>query len=70
VAHPRQHAAGLGGAAVTDYNAIAHAYRNTKRLPIKQYGKEFTLFQILGSSRDLSVLDVACGESYYARAMR
>jgi protein-L-isoaspartate O-methyltransferase len=54
---------------VTDYNAIAHAYRDPKRLPIKQYSEAITLFQTLGSVHDLAVLDVACGEGYYAQAM-
>ena len=55
---------------MTDYNAIAHVYRETKRLPIKQYSEEFTLFQVLGSVRGLTVLDVACGDGYYTRAMK
>ena len=48
---------------MTDYEAIAHVYRESKRLPIKQYSEEFTFFQVLGSVRGLAVLDVACGEA-------
>ena len=55
---------------MTDYNAIAHAYRETKCLPIKRYSEGFTLFQVLGSVSGLTVLDVACGDGYYARAMK
>jgi hypothetical protein len=55
---------------VTDYDAIAHAYRETKRLPIKQHSEGFTLFQVLGSVRGLAVLDAACGDGYYTRARR
>jgi 2-polyprenyl-3-methyl-5-hydroxy-6-metoxy-1,4-benzoquinol methylase len=55
---------------VTDYDAIAHAYREIKRLPIKQYSEGFTLFQVLGSVRGLAVLDVASGDGYYTRAMK
>jgi toxoflavin synthase len=55
---------------VTDYEAIAQAYRETKRLPIKRYSEGFTLFQVLGSVRGLAVLDVACGDGDYTRAMR
>jgi ubiquinone/menaquinone biosynthesis C-methylase UbiE len=55
---------------MTDYEAIAHVYRESKRLPIKQYSEEFTMFQVLGSMRDLAVLDVACGDGYYTRAMK
>ena len=55
---------------MTDYNAIAHAYRESKRLPIKRYSEGFTLFRVLGSVRGLAVLDVACGDGYYTRAMK
>jgi toxoflavin synthase len=55
---------------MTDYDAIAHAYRETKRLPIKQYSEAFTFFQVLGSVRGLAVLDVACGDGYYTRAVK
>jgi toxoflavin synthase len=61
---------GAGGDGMTDYDAIAHAYRETKSLPIKQYSEEFTWFQVLGSVRGLAVLDVACGDGYYTRAIK
>ena len=44
-------APGPRGDVVTDYEAIAHAYRETKSLPIKQYSEGFTLVQVLGSLR-------------------
>ena len=55
---------------MTDYERIAHAYRESKRLPIKQYSEEFSFFQVLGTLRDLTVLDVACGDGYYTRALK
>jgi toxoflavin synthase len=55
---------------VTDYNAIAQAYRETKSLPIKQYSEAFTFFRVLQSVHGLAVLDVACGDGYYTRAMK
>jgi ubiquinone/menaquinone biosynthesis C-methylase UbiE len=55
---------------MTDYEAIADAYRETKRLPIKRYSEAFTFFQVLGSLRGLAVLDVACGDGYYTRALK
>jgi toxoflavin synthase len=55
---------------VTDYNAIAHAYREAKSLPIKQYSEAFTFFHVLASVADLVVLDVACGDGYYTRALK
>lgn len=54
---------------MTDYDAIAHTYRQSKRLPVKQYSEEFTFFQVLGPVRTLAVLDVACGDGYYTRAI-
>jgi SAM-dependent methyltransferase len=53
-----------------DYEAIAQTYRESKRLPIKQYSEEFTFLQVLGFLRDLAVLDVACGDGYYTRAIK
>jgi toxoflavin synthase len=55
---------------MTDYEAMAQTYRESKRLPIKQDSEEFTFFQVLGSVRGLAVLDVACGDGYYTRAMK
>ena len=55
---------------MTDYNAIAQVYRETKRLPIKQYSEAFTFFQVLGSVHGLAALDVACGDGYYTRALK
>ena len=50
---------------VTDYNAIAHTYREAKSLPIKQYSEAFTFFQVFGALDGLVALDVACGDGYY-----
>jgi hypothetical protein len=58
---PRQRAPRPGGDVVTNYDAIAHVCRESKRLPIKQYSEGFTLFQVLESVRGLAALDVACG---------
>ena len=55
---------------MTDYNMIAHTYREAKRLPIKQYSEGFTFFQVLGSVQGSAVLDVACGDGYYAQAIK
>ena len=55
---------------VTDYNAIAHLYRETKRLPIKEYCEAFTFFHVLAAVEGLAVLDVACGDGYYTRALK
>jgi toxoflavin synthase len=60
----------LKGPVMTDYNVIAPVYRETKSLPIKQYSETFTFFQVLKSVCGLAVLDVACGDGYYTRAMK
>ena len=54
---------------MTDYNAIAYAYREAKSLPLKQYSEAFTFFHVLASVDGLVVLDVACGDGYYTRAL-
>jgi len=55
--HPRLPV--LRGHIVTDYNAIAHTYREAKSLPIRQYSEACTFFQVLGAVDGLVVLDVA-----------
>jgi hypothetical protein len=67
---PRQRTPRARGEEVTDYDAIAHVYRESKRLPIKQYSEGFTLFQVLGSVHDLAVLDVACWDGYYTQTIK
>lgn len=54
----------------TDYDDIADQYQQTKVNPIKKYSEEFTFFQVLGDVCDQAVLDLACGDGYYTRAMR
>lgn len=55
---------------VTDYNSIALDYQKTKANSIKQYSEAYTLFQRLGDVRGKRVLDLACGDGYYSRAIR
>lgn len=54
----------------TNYDDIADEYLQTKVNPIKKYSEEFTFFQALGDVRQQSVLDLACGDGYYTRAVR
>ena len=46
-----------------EYDAIADAYRDSKRLPFREYIERYTLFEMLGDVRGKKVLDMACGES-------
>lgn len=54
----------------TDYDDIANEYRQTKVNPIKKYSEAFTFFQVLGDVSGQAVLDLACGDGYYTRAIR
>ncbi len=52
------------------YDAIAKEYQDSKQLPFRRFAEEPTLLKLLGDIRDLSVLDLACGEGIYARRMK
>lgn len=54
----------------TNYDDLVDDYQHTKRNPIKQYSEEWTFFNTLGDVRGLSVLDAACGDGYYTRAIK
>lgn len=54
----------------TNYDDIADEYLQTKVNPIKKYSEEFTFFQVLGDVAQQAVLDLACGDGYYTRAVR
>lgn len=51
----------------TDYNKIADEYKYSKSLPWRKYLEAYTLFNIAGDVVGKSVLDLACGEGFYAR---
>lgn len=53
-----------------EYDAIAEAYQNSKRLPFREYVERYTLFDMLGDVRGKEVLDVACGEGFYTRLIK
>ena len=52
------------------YDQIAELYRDSKRLPFRQWIERYTLFDLIGDARGLSVLDAACGEGHYTRMLR
>lgn len=54
----------------TDYDTIASDYAKTKANPIKAYSEAYTFFQLLGDVRGQAVLDLACGDGDYTRAIR
>lgn len=53
-----------------EYDAIAEAYQDSKRLPFREYLERYTLFALLGDVRGKEVLDLACGEGFYTRLIK
>ena len=53
-----------------EYDVIAEAYQDSKRLPFREYVERYTLFDLLGDVRGKTVLDVACGEGFYTRLIK
>jgi ubiquinone/menaquinone biosynthesis C-methylase UbiE len=55
---------------VTDYDQIAEQYQMAKKSPWRLHIEHFTMFELLGDLSGKSVLDLACGEGYYSRALK
>lgn len=51
------------------YDAIAKDYQRTKRSPVRAAIETWTLVQLLGDCRGLSVLDAGCGDGFHARRL-
>ena len=54
----------------TNYDPIAEQYKRSKQQPWRTFVESFTLMDLVGDPRGMSVLDVACGEGFYTRMMR
>ena len=54
----------------TNYNAIAKEYQASKLLPWRKHVESHTLFKLVGSLDNLTVLDLACGEGFYTRQLK
>lgn len=65
-----QASAPASAAATTQYDAIARQYQRSKQSPLRRYVEQPTLFALLGDVAGRSVLDLACGEGWYARQLR
>ena len=52
------------------YNSIAEGYRDSKQLPFRYVVERYTLFQLLGDLQGRTVLDLGCGEGFYARQFK
>lgn len=54
----------------TNYDPIAEQYKRSKQQPWRTFVECFTLMDLVGDPRGMSVLDVACGEGFYTRMIR
>ena len=52
------------------YDAIAKGYQRTKASPVRAAIETWTLGQLLGDGRRLSILDAGCGDGFHARRLK
>ena len=55
---------------MSQYDAIADLYQQSKRLPFRTAIERYTLFDALGDIRGMAVLDLACGAGHYTRLLK
>lgn len=53
----------------TNYDPIAERYQEAKQQPWRTHVERFTLLELVGDVSGLTVVDLACGEGYYSRAL-
>ena len=54
----------------TEYDRIAERYKRARPQPWRTHIERFTLLRLAGDVADKAVIDLACGEGYYTRALR
>jgi ubiquinone/menaquinone biosynthesis C-methylase UbiE len=54
----------------TDYDRIAEQYQRAKLQPWRTHIERYTLLRLVGDLAGKAVIDLACGEGYYTRALR
>src|SRR5499427_5598553 len=54
----------------TDYDQIAEQYKRAKLKPWRTHLERYTLLRLAGDVAGKAVIDLACGEGYYTRALR
>jgi SAM-dependent methyltransferase len=54
----------------TDYDRIAEQYKRAKLQPWRTHLERYTLLGLAGDVAGKAVIDLACGEGYYTRALR
>ena len=53
----------------TDYDRIAEQYQRAKLQPWRTHIERYTLLRLAGDLAGKAVIDLACGEGYYTRAL-
>jgi 2-polyprenyl-3-methyl-5-hydroxy-6-metoxy-1,4-benzoquinol methylase len=54
----------------TDYDRIAERYKQAKLQPWRTHIERYTVLRLVGDEAGKAVIDLACGEGYYTRALR
>src|SRR5262245_52703640 len=54
----------------TDYDRIAEQYQRARLRPWRAHIERYTLLRLVGDVVGKAVIDLACGEGYYTRALR
>ena len=54
----------------TDYDGIAEQYQRARLQTWRTHIERYTLLRLVGDVAGKSVIDLACGEGYYTRALR
>ena len=54
----------------TDYDRIAQRYQRARPQPWRTHIERYTLLRLVGDLAGKAVIDLACGEGYYTRALR
>jgi SAM-dependent methyltransferase len=54
----------------TDYDRIAEQYKRARPQPWRTHIERYTLLRLVGDAAGKAVLDLACGEGHYTRALR
>jgi len=54
----------------SDYDRIAGQYKRAKLQPWRTHIERYTLLRLAGDVAGKAVIDLACGEGYYTRALR
>ena len=54
----------------TDYDQIAERYQRARPQPWRTHIRALTLLRLVGDLAGKAVIDLACGEGHYTRALR